>query len=132
LPSAFDVTYIISGRRISVSRARGSMVFDGAEWHRAAKPARVIATTITPFDKFPVPRGRSDFAAEDAIYRYLGAKNRFGQTTGSGQLSRVVESLIFATHKLATDRMRLSQVFDMLGYKPRIEIDYRPRFSAKM
>lgn len=131
LRPGFDVTYVISGRKVSVTRERGPVFFDGADWHRAAKPARVIATTITPFDKFPVSRGRSDFSAEHAMYRYLGAKNRVGQATGSGQLSRVVESLIFATHKLAADRVRLSQVFDLLGYKPRIEIVYRPRFSKK-
>ena len=129
--SVFNVTYVLAGRQISVTRSRKSVTFDGADWNGATKPTRVIATTITPFDKFPIPRSRSELLAEDAVYRYLGAKNRYGQASGSGQLSRVVESLIFATHKLAADRLRLSQVFDLLGYKPRIQIEYRPRFSAR-
>jgi len=62
-------------------------------------PERVIATTITPSDKFPVGRRRfspSTYNDDErsSIYRYLGSKNNVGQLSSTGQLSRVIESLM--------------------------------------
>lgn len=134
--SPFEVRYSIDGQQIRLRRNK-RLEFTGADWAEPARPSRVIATTITPFDKFPIGNSRSHLRDNDheftdeRIYRYLGSKNRIGQLSATGQISRVVESLLFASGKSSGDRQRLSQVFELLGYAPSISVDYAIRFSRK-
>jgi predicted ATPase len=102
-------------------------------------PRRVIATTITPFDKFPIGPRRSISHTNDKnedigplLYRYLGSKNNAGQLSSTGQLSRVIESLMFATEKSRSELIRLNQVFEFLGYYPKISVDYGFRMRQSM
>lgn len=96
-------------------------------------PRRVIATTITPFDKFPIGKKRiskeNQFEKDrTSIYRYLGSKNDIGQLSGTGQISRVIESLMFASEKSRSELVKLNKVFDFLKYHPTVAIDYDFRF----
>lgn len=98
-------------------------------------PHRVIATTITPSDKFPIGRRHrsqpSSIGQEsESIYRYLGSKNNFGQISSTGQLSRVIESLMFASEKSTVELAGMNHVFELLGYKSRIVVDYLVKFSS--
>lgn len=117
------------GSRYSVYKEMGQL-FDRQEW----LPSRVIATTITPSDKFPVgKRDRSHDSSishdPEPIYRYLGSKNNFGHISSTSHISRVIESLMFASEKSDTDLAGLNHVFELLGYKPRIVAEYMLKFS---
>jgi len=94
-------------------------------------PYRVIATTITPFDKFPLPPSQSNDLdsgeKNDSIYRYLGSRNRGNFSSKSSQISRVIESLIFATQKTGEDLRRLAKVFELLDLEPVLRLKYRLR-----
>ena len=95
-------------------------------------PTRVVATTISPFDKFPISeqRIRNDVDDEyNAIYRYLGSKNDAGNLTRTGQINRVIESLIYASERKRSELKRLSHVFGFMKYFPKITVDYRIRIS---
>lgn len=95
-------------------------------------PRKVIATTITPFDKFPIGQRPLPLTkqgdAKKVMYRYLGSKNNVGQLSSTGQLSRVIESLMFASEKKRCEIVRLNKVFDFLGYHPNITVNYDFRF----
>lgn len=125
------IQYVVDGQMITAQRRKRHTELEGVDWTRETRPSRVIATTITPFDKFPVPRSYPGEPRTLGIYRYLGSKLRAGLMSSTGQLSRVIESLVFATDKMAPARARLSGVFAMLGYKPKLKIDYRTRFSRR-
>jgi hypothetical protein len=58
------------------------------------------------------------------IYRYIGSKNEAGQFSSSGQINRVMESLIFATNKSRRELYQLENVFYFLGYEPVIRAVY--------
>jgi predicted ATPase len=99
-------------------------------------PRKVIATTITPFDKFPFrinPKQHRFIPAHDAnsIYQYLGAKNQAGQVSSRGYLSRVIDSLIGASGKSRDERARLHRVFEFLGYESHIAVHFEIRASAR-
>jgi hypothetical protein len=98
-------------------------------------PRRVIATTITPSDKFPNPDaqlGRRDreltvVRPDERVYRYLGGKTRFDSISSRQRLSRVVDALVSAAWKSEQARMRMVDVFQLLGYQPQVEIEYDMR-----
>ena len=102
------------------------------------KPKKVIATTVSPFDKFPMDRlsMRSPYEREtltkSTIYRYLGTKNNVGQFSIKTQLSRVIESLIFASSKTKAERLQLEKVFDFLTYQPRIRAEYKLKVGVEI
>lgn len=113
-------------------------VFSVAERNKSlALPGRLIATTITPFDKFPIGKRRAlteNHLDEDkvSIYRYLGSKNNAGQLSSTGQMSRVIESLMFASEKKNCERVKLNKVFEFLGYLPTVAVDYDVKFGKHM
>lgn len=130
------VTYEIDAERVLLDTQNNVLRsnVNGLDAPRPPSPRRVIAATISPSDKFPVEsRQRYQRAGREVeypsrIYRYLGAKSDLGYSSSYlGQLSRVTESLVMASGKDLSGISRLSQIFEMLGYHPRIEVHYEVR-----
>lgn len=93
------------------------------------KPSTVIATSVSPFDKFPMDKntpalGQRAQPPEPTLYRYLGSKNQVGQHSSTTLLARVMDSLFTASEKAPPDIHRLSTVFQFLQYQPRIRAEY--------
>lgn len=97
----------------------------------ARLPSRVVGLSMTPFDKFPIgnePRQLHLFEPDQPdIYAYLGMRERMGRASSTALLNRAVEGM-FARIGL-DDRGRITHVFDMLGFKPRLTIVYRLEHS---
>lgn len=126
------VSLLFDRRRKLKAMLNDTLVEDPAD---IPLPQRVIATTITPFDKFPVDRSsvaeaRTHLRREaDRLYQYLGAKDRIGRLSPMSQMSRVIDSLMLASEKSYDDIQRLSGAFDFLGYLPGITVDYTFRIA---
>jgi len=98
-------------------------------------PRKVIASTITPFDKFDIGKRKFDETECDDIeqshtYRYIGSKNYNGLSSSTGQLTRVIESIMFATKRGRHETARLSDIFRFLGYEPKITVNYSRAIGA--
>ena len=94
-------------------------------------PRRVIALTISPFDKFPVPRNlraRGDDLPK-TIYRYLGLRDRFGKASIENLLYRSLISLFEESENEALRRANIGAVFSFLNFEPKISIIFRLRVS---
>jgi hypothetical protein len=94
-------------------------------------PQRIVALTITPFDKFPVPElsSYSIDAAQQSRYRYLGLRDRTNKASIENLLFRSLNSLFETSSNPAVKRARISRVFEFLDLEPKITVVYRVRIS---
>lgn len=109
---------------------------DGTEIPLAALPLprRIVALTITPFDKFPVPRlaAFSVQPTEESCYRYLGLRDRTGRASIENLLFRSLNSLFESTSNPAMKRARINRVFDFLKLKPKLTVVYSVRIAREV
>lgn len=107
------ITVEIDGKRASLANA--------------SLPSRVIGLSMTPFDKFPIgndPRQLSLFESTGPdIYVYLGMRERMGRASSTALIDRAIGGL-FSRIRMG-DRGRITHVFDMLGFEPRLTMVYR-------
>ncbi len=97
-------------------------------------PERIVALTITPFDKFPVPR-LATFSvqqADESCYRYLGLRDRTGKASIENLLFRSLNSLFETSSNPAVRRVRINRVFDFLKLKPQLTVVYRVRIAREV
>jgi len=90
-------------------------------------PKRVIALTISPFDKFPLPRhGVFDDAnpARETLYSYLGSRSRGGRAGANFLLYNILENLVQRSKHARSESGGLLNIFYFLGYAPRIRFQY--------
>lgn len=94
-------------------------------------PQRIVALTITPFDKFRVPElsSYSIDAAQQSRYRYLGLRDRTNKASIENLLFRSLNSLFETSSNPAVKRARISRVFEFLDLEPKITVVYRVRIS---
>lgn len=94
-------------------------------------PQRIVALTITPFDKFHVPEmsSYSIDAAQQSSYRYLGLRDRTNKASIENLLFRSLNSLFETSSNPAVKRVRINRVFDFLDLVPKVTVVYRVRIS---
>jgi predicted ATPase len=99
-------------------------------------PARIVALTMTPFDKFPLPRrGRGPLdsnlpAHQRGLYRYLGLRDQTGRSSTLALLYRLVENLAAVIENDGSRKANVDSVFELLGYEPSMDITYEVRGSS--
>ncbi|MFF1830495.1 AAA family ATPase [Paenarthrobacter sp. NPDC058040] len=98
-------------------------------------PSRIVALTISPFDKFPVPKSlplSMEVASNSnsSLYRYLGLRDRTGRAAIENLLFRSLNS-IFEDRGVKDNfrRANLARVFEFLKLSPTLSISYRLRIS---
>lgn len=92
-------------------------------------PSKVIALTTTPFDKFRISRSISRMPGKRDIevferYTYLGLRDRTGRASPTAAIYRALEGLFEASQSTLDRKARVAGVFDFLGYKAHIEVEY--------
>jgi hypothetical protein len=102
----------------------------GVVGQRLTLPSRLVALTITPFDKFLVTRTTTD--ATRTVYRYLGLRDRTGRASMENLLFRSLAGLFESSDNEALKRARISRAFEFLGLKPRLTIVYRMRIAREV
>lgn len=97
-------------------------------------PQHVVALTISPFDKFPIPRTfrHSVAPTESTMYQYLGLRDRFGKASIEALLYRSLSSLFDQSENEALRRGNIGAVFDFLKLKPTVNVIYRLRDSSRL
>lgn len=94
-------------------------------------PKRIVALTISPFDKFPLPRTLDRSAvqvdAASSMYQYLGLRDNFGKASIRTLLFRSLNSLFDATDSNSLRLSNIGAVFDFLGMRPVVNVIYRFR-----
>jgi predicted ATPase len=97
-------------------------------------PRRLVALTISPFDKFPVPRSfpHSVAPAETSMYQYLGLRDRFGKASIESLLYRSLSSLFEQSENEALRRTNIGAVFEFLKLKPTVNVIYRLRDTERL
>lgn len=94
-------------------------------------PSKVIALSTTATDKFPLPtRSKSLDEPRGHLYSYMGLRDRMGRSSATAVVYRALEALVEATEATYERRARISEVFDFLGYTPRVEHTYRWRYGS--
>lgn len=93
-------------------------------------PSKVIALTTTPFDKFRISRSLrfmpdGSASGEDGRYSYLGLRDRTGRASTTSAIFRALEGLFEASKSSDERRFRIANIFEFMGYAPRIEVKYR-------
>lgn len=94
-------------------------------------PERVVALTISPFDKFPVPRSirSSVVPADPSLYRYLGLRDQFGKASLDTLLFKSLSNLFDNNEDGLLRNSNIGAVFDYLDLQPTISVIYQ--FRAK-
>jgi predicted ATPase len=128
------LSYNIDGRYCSVKqlpRRRLEIRVDGvdAEIGELPLPRRVVALTISPFDKFPVPRPARHSAAlaKPSIYHYLGLRDRFNKASIETLLFRALNNLFEESDDEPLRRINIGSVFEYLDLEPTLTVIYRVR-----
>jgi predicted ATPase len=94
------------------------------------KLPHVISLTLTPFDKFPLPRhvfSTATDAPADSIYTYFGLRDRTNRASITALLYRSIEGLSEVSRSGSKRRNQVVGVFDFLGYEPGVHLAYRFR-----
>lgn len=115
-----DMLVIVDGARVSP--------------YELALPRRVVALTISPFDKFPVPRmfPHSVAPIEPSMYQYLGLRDRFNKASIESLLYRSLGSLFEQSSNEALRRSNIGAVFRFLKLEPTVKIIYRLRDTGRL
>lgn len=91
-------------------------------------PKRIVALTISPFDKFPLPktirRSVVQVDAASSMYQYLGLRDNFGKASIRTLLFRSLSSLFDATDNSALRLSNIGAVFHFLGMRPMVNVIY--------
>ena len=97
-------------------------------------PRRVVALTLSPFDKFPVPRTfpYSVAPVEATMYQYLGLRDRFGKASIESLLYRSLSSIFDRSENEALRRSNIGAVFNFLKLKPTVNVIYRLRDTSRL
>lgn len=83
-------------------------------------PAKIIASSTSPFDKFPIDR----YGDYESVYEYLGLKGLPSHNLSLGFLGRTIGALIKA---LQSNRDHLTPILRVFRY-----LDYLPYLKARM
>lgn len=131
--------YICDGKHCVVEQGSANRVaasVDGAATSaiELPLPRRVVALTISPFDKFPVPRTfpYSVAPVEASMYHYLGLRDRFGKASIETLLYRSLNSLFEQSENEALRRSNIGAVFDFLNLEPTVNVIYRLRDTTRL
>lgn len=97
-------------------------------------PKRVVALTISPFDKFPVPRPvrHSVAPATSSLYQYLGLRDRFYKASIENLLFRSLNNLFEESENEPLRRINIGAVFHYLDLLPNITVVYRVRITSEV
>lgn len=89
-------------------------------------PAKIIALTTTPFDKFRVPRPPhvKDDPQTPSRYLYLGLRDRSGRASTTAPIFRALEGLFEASRAEEARRAKIAGIFRFLNYTPQVEAQY--------
>lgn len=127
------LSYRVDGRLCTVQRQRRKweLHVDGREVtvFDLPLPRRVVALTVTPFDKFPVPSPvrYSVVPARTSLYEYLGLRDRFNKASLENLLYRSLNNLFDEGHDDALRRVNIGSVFEYLQLRPALTVAYRLR-----
>jgi predicted ATPase len=102
-------------------------------------PSKVIAVTVSPFDKFPLDNLQNKRISFEQFrkpreyrrYVYLGQRNYGGQITQRAKIDRIADSLLHSLSAESLERSDLESVFKLLHYKPTIRLLYRSRLNRR-
>lgn len=90
-----------------------------------AMPTKIIASSTSPYDKFPLQRNfyKRNYE-ENGRYSYLGTKEQRGSQSTTALLERVINSLFQASRESKEKLLKLHHVFNFLGYFPKLSVTY--------
>lgn len=121
-PAKFLLKYSIHGRELEVS---DSGFPQGSNPQIDDLPTRVIATSMSPFDKFPIQQNGP--GARNTRYAYMGCKP--ATPYAPHQIGKIASPILRAATKGPENWTRLSDVLGFLGFKPKITLLYHPMGS---
>lgn len=95
-------------------REREIREFSGLKALIGNRPQNIIASSTSPFDKFPIPFGRNGYElTHDSYYFYQGLRGLGSSNLSLAFMSRTLGFLIKA---LSSDRERVGTVMEVLDY----------------
>lgn len=80
------------------------------------RPEKIIATSTSPFDKFPLPKRN----VRHPFYSYLGLRDLPSQDFGLAYLSKIMLELISSVASYPEQMQEIGQVLGYLGYTDKI------------
>lgn len=133
------LSYMIDGRRCTIDyHGKQSLECHVDDLHvpiyDLPLPRRVVALTISPFDKFPVPRSlrHSVKPVDPSVYEYLGLRDQFGKASMESLLFRSLNNLFEEGENEALRRINIGSVFQFLGLEPILTVIYKIRIHSSV
>lgn len=80
-------------------------------------PTNIIASSTSPFDKFPVDRR----GERSGYYEYMGLRGLAGSSLGLSYMAKTIGSLVRAINENSNHGLTVVKVLDYLGYYGEIE-----------
>lgn len=89
------------------------------------EPARVIAVSTSPFDKFPLPQKQGNNLYLPVHYSYLGLRGVGGFSLGESYMANVITSLMSSVIEDPNKYFAIADVLNYLGYTSRFDMTFR-------
>ncbi|MBL0562081.1 AAA family ATPase [Aeromonas hydrophila] len=121
-----ELTFINKEKKISVisKKSRGRRIFERNKVTRENMCDNVIAASISPFDKFPLPDRDINTRATREFYNYIGFKTNNSSLSDKNLLTRFATSIIGSHNNSAVRR-----TLKILGYESDITINFQHNYE---
>ncbi|KAB1179587.1 AAA family ATPase [Photobacterium damselae] len=117
-----EMTFMNRDKFISVNSGKGKSgrLFERNRHTKDNMCRKLIAASISPFDKFPLPENNSSLSVRDNFYSYIGFKTDKASLSDKNLLTRFATSIISSRSNVAVKR-----TLRLLGYKSDINIRFK-------
>ncbi|MUK67335.1 AAA family ATPase [Aliivibrio fischeri] len=118
---ADELTFISQDRQVTVKSAigKGGKIFERNRRTKDNMCKKLIAASISPFDKFPLPKNNKKKIFNQNFYSYIGFKTDKSSLSEKNLLTRFASSIVSSKSNVAVRR-----TLRLLGYKSDITIEF--------
>lgn len=118
---AEELTFIGQSKLVTVKSAKGKggKIFERNKRSKENMCKKLIAASISPFDKFPLPKENKKSISNKNFYSYIGFKTDKSSLSERNLLTRFATSIVSSRSHVAVKR-----TLRLLGYKSDITIEF--------
>ncbi|MGF1806467.1 ATP-binding protein, partial [Aliivibrio sifiae] len=118
---ADELTFISQDKQVTVKSAigKGGKIFERNRRTKDNMCKKLIAASISPFDKFPLPKNNKKKIFNQNFYSYIGFKTDKSSLSEKNLLTRFASSIVSSKSNVAVRR-----TLRLLGYKSDITIEF--------
>ncbi|PSW16881.1 hypothetical protein C9I98_20250 [Photobacterium sanctipauli] len=117
-----ELTFINQNKQVTIKsgKGKGGKIYERNRRTKDNMCKKLITASISPFDKFPLPKKSTNHLSNDNFYSYIGFKTDKSSLSEQNLLTRFATSIVSSRSNVAVKR-----TLRLLGYKSDITIKFK-------